>query len=249
MIQKYTMFLVVAVALALSASAALAPAEAQAQQCECGSPLADGPDNKSAEPGARIADPLPADEVASLQWMREEEKLARDVYLALYDVWLVKVFKNISRAEAAHMRAVKSLLNFYGVDDPAAGNSRGEFTEPAIQDLYDSLVAKGGKSLIDALEVGAYIEELDILDLRERASDYTDIQRVYTNLERGSENHLRAFVKNLARRGVDYDPRLMTQEQFEAIVGTSAEAGAWARGRSGGNDPTPPRRGRGGRSR
>ena len=157
--------------------------------------------------------------------MREEEKLAHDVYVALYEQWDTAIFDNISQSETTHTNAVADLLDSYGIDDPAAGNDEGEFTDPALQEAYDQLVARGAESLIAALEVGAYIEEMDILDLRERESTTAAIDTVYDRLEQGSRNHLRAFVRALERQGVDYEPELMERDDFDAIVTTPTEQG------------------------
>jgi len=179
----------------------------------------------AAEPTLPIADSvasadntLSADEIAGLQWMREEEKLARDVYLALYERWGMAIFDRIAGSEARHMAAVKRLLDFYGIDDPAAGNAVGEFSDQTLQKLYDKLVRKGSRSRKRALRVGAYIEELDILDLRSQTTDEAPIIQVYQNLENGSENHLRAFVRKLDRRGVEYEPVLMDQDDLDTII-------------------------------
>lgn len=37
-----------------------------------------------------------------LLYMREEEKLARDVYITLYEKWGIPVFNNISNRESDH---------------------------------------------------------------------------------------------------------------------------------------------------
>jgi hypothetical protein len=157
--------------------------------------------------------------------MREEEKLARDVYLTLNDVWNLRVFQNISQSEQAHMDAIKTLLDFYGLEDPVAGNDIGIFTNPDLQTLYDQLVLSGSTSLSEALRAGVSIEEIDIVDLQERVAqtDRTDIQRVYENLLRGSANHLRAFVTNLERRtGETVQPQYMEQEAFEELLDGNA---------------------------
>ena len=86
-----------------------------------------------------------------LTYMREEEKLARDVYLFLSATWNSRIFSNISVSEKKHMDAIKTLLDRYGISDPAAGNEEGEFTNPELQALYDKLIEKGSDSLIDAL--------------------------------------------------------------------------------------------------
>ncbi len=163
-----------------------------------------------------------------LAFMREEEKLAGDVYQAMFDVWGLQIFDNIAAAEQTHTEAVVDLLDRYELPDPAEGLGPGEFSNPDLQALYDELVRTGSQSVTDALEVGALIEELDITDLRLRASDQTDIDSVYATLERGSRNHLRAFIRQLEREGVTYTPDYLDQDSFDQIVDTPTE-----RGRSG----------------
>jgi hypothetical protein len=161
---------------------------------------------------------LTAGEIDGLQWMREEEKLAHDVYVALAETWGSRVFQNIAGAETTHGEAIKALLDRYGIDDPAAGLDVGTFSNPEIGALYEELVARGRTSLVEAFTVGALIEELDIADLRERATDTPDIALVYEDLERGSENHLRAFARNLERQGVAYQPSHLSISDYESIV-------------------------------
>ncbi len=172
-------------------------------------------------------------EIAGLTFMREEEKLARDVYLTLNDAWDLQVFGNIARSEQTHMDAIGTLLTRYGIADPAAGNSVGEFTNPDLQALYNSLVAQGGQSLADALRVGATIEEIDIRDLLEELAtvEHSDIQRVYERLEQGSENHLRAFVSTLERQtGETYEPQYLDQATYDGILsGSSGQGGGGQR--------------------
>jgi hypothetical protein len=179
---------------------------------------------------------LPADdlsdvEVEGLLYMREEEKLARDVYLTFYEKWGVPVFQNITNSEQTHMNAVNTLLDRYDIEDPAEGNEVGVFTDPTLQELYDQLVKQGSQSLADALRVGAAIEGIDILDLEERIAltDKMDIQRVYDNLMKGSQNHLQAFASNLERRtGESYQPQYLSQTEYELIMDISERG----RGRS-----------------
>jgi hypothetical protein len=137
-------------------------------------------------------------EAAGILFMREEEKLAQDVYLTLYDSWGLAIFQNIARSEATHMAAMKTLIDRYGLEDPAA-TEIGVFTDPALQQLYDQLVAQGNQSFADALRVGAAIEEIDILDLQEHLAEteHADIQIIYNSLLKGSRNHLRAFTTTL----------------------------------------------------
>lgn len=171
---------------------------------------------------------LDAAEIEGILYMREEEKLARDVYLALYEAWGVPIFQNIASSEATHMEAVRTLIERYDLEDPAAGNDAGVFANETLQGLYDRLVAEGSQSLGSALQVGAAIEEIDILDLEEHLAhtDKADIQRVYQNLSKGSRNHLRAFVSNLDRRtGETYQPQYLSREAYEAVVSADTEKG------------------------
>ncbi len=150
--------------------------------------------------------PLTPEEINTLLLMREEEKLARDVYTELYTTWGLRTFSNIASSEQQHMDAVLRLLNTYGVDDPAADTGAGQFTSESIQQLYEELVSAGNASLVTALETGARIEELDISDLQDgmNTTNRADILQTYTNLQKASENHLRSFISQLASRGVTY---------------------------------------------
>jgi hypothetical protein len=175
------------------------------------------------------AQQLSPQEKNSLLHMREEEKLARDVYLTLYKKWRIPVFRNIAKSEAWHMQMIKLLLDKYHLPDPVlrTGNRIGYFTNPKLQSLYNQLVAQGGKSLIDALKVGATIEDLDIKDLQdgEKETDNRDIQLVYRNLEKGSRNHMRAFVGWLRRYRVSYTPKYISPAYYRRIISTPWERG------------------------
>ncbi len=175
-------------------------------------------------------------EITGLIYMREEEKLAHDVYLALYDLWGLSLFQNIAGSEHTHTNAVKQLLDTFNIPDPADTSPAGAFTNPDLQALYDDLIAIGKKSLGDALKVGAAIEEIDILDLEESLLEVQNpnIQRVYENLLRGSENHLRAFISTLMRNtGETYQPQYMTEEAYEQIISADTARGGRGQGRGG----------------
>jgi hypothetical protein len=169
---------------------------------------------------------LSAGDQVGLAQMREEEKLAHDVYTVLADRFGVNVFESIASSEQTHTDAVKALLDQYGLPDPAAGTTAGTFSDPEIQTLYDDLVEQGSRSLVDAFTVGATIEDLDIADLRGLATEVTDIQQVYDNLERGSRNHMRAFVRQLDRNDATYTPQYVSAADFDAIVEGSVERGS-----------------------
>jgi hypothetical protein len=129
--------------------------------------------------------PISEEERVGLIQMRQEMKLARDVYLALYNKWQHQVFSHIAQAEQRHMDAVGGLLGKYGIADPIVDNTPGAFSDQHLNDLYQSLVAKGATSQENALLVGATIEDMDIYDLNELTAqtDNDDIDAVYQNLE------------------------------------------------------------------
>jgi hypothetical protein len=170
---------------------------------------------------------LDADDIARLVWLREEEQLAHDVYATLAELWDLRIFDNISASEENHIAAVFDLLDRYGIDDPAAGNPLGQFNDPQLQALYDQFVADGSASLAAALQVGATIEELDIADLRELADavDQPDVLSVAAELERGSRNHLRAFVGQLTARDAQFEPTHLDAAVFTEIVSSPTERG------------------------
>ena len=172
------------------------------------------------------ASDLNADEAASLLFMREEEKLAHDVYNTLSTTWGVQTFSNIASSEQQHMDQIKLLLDRYALTDPAL--APGQFTDPNLQALYTQLVAQGSLSIGDALKVGAAIEEIDIRDLQTRIAqtDNADIQQVYTNLMNGSYNHLQAFTSVLlTKTGETYQPQYLSAEQYRTIISSSASNG------------------------
>ena len=155
-------------------------------------------------------------EIDGLNYMREEEKLARDVYLMLYEQWGIRIFQNIAGAEETHMSAVADLLERYGLPDPAADTAVGEFSNPELQALYDQLMEEGSRSLADALRVGALVEEVDIIDLEDyiAQTDNEDVLLVYQNLLKGSYNHLRAFTSTLEKQtGEIYQLQLLESDE------------------------------------
>ncbi|WOJ94743.1 DUF2202 domain-containing protein [Congregibacter variabilis] len=160
--------------------------------------------------------------------MREEEKLAGDVYRYLYDRHQLQIFSNIASSEDTHATAVKQLLDRYSLADPAEGNAVGIFTDTDLQMLYDSLTARGTPSLLDGLYVGVLIEELDIFDLsrlRAELDNNPDIALVYESLQKGSRNHLRAFYRQLLDNGGSYTPEYLSQNAFDDIINSELERG------------------------
>lgn len=172
-------------------------------------------------------EPLNSAELTSLTFMREEEKLARDVYITLYNKWGVNIFTNISASEQTHMDALLMLLNKYSLTDPVGANAVGVFSNATLQNLYAQLVTQGNISILDAYKVGATIEDLDIFDLKTALIDIDnqDIRLVYDMLTKGSRNHLRSFYKNILNTGGTYTPQYITQSEFDTIINSAMETG------------------------
>ena len=117
---------------------------------------------------------------------------------------------------AAMLRAIQK----YGLDDPAAGNPIGVFTNRDLQQMYNDLFLAGSLSVVGALQAGALVEERDIVDLHAAiaATDQRDLKKKYGNILEGSAKHLRAFDRNLRRFGVIYEPQFLTQEEYDTII-------------------------------
>lgn len=171
--------------------------------------------------------PLSDEEAATLLHMREEEKLARDVYLTMFDAWDAAVFGNISDSEQKHMDTMLSKVELYELVDPVTDDAVGAFETEDFAQLYDQLTEKGMESLEAALMVGGLIEELDILDLQRaiEESDHPDVIQAYENLMRGSRNHLRQFASQIESLGLIYEAQIMTQEEVDEIINSPMERG------------------------
>lgn len=162
---------------------------------------------------------LTENEKTNLQFMREEEKLARDVYIHFDEKYDLNIFNNISTSEQYHMDAVLEIMEKYELDDPSS-SELGVFSNASLQELYDDLISKGNVSLVEALKVGATIEDLDIKDLDESlgATSKDDIINMYELLKCGSSNHLRGFVEQLVTRDENYSPQFISQETYDEII-------------------------------
>lgn len=172
---------------------------------------------------------LDANEAEGLRYVREEEKLAHDVYVALFARWpRLSVFSNIAASETEHTEAVLTQLQRFGVSDPAAGKPAGVFENAFLQALYDQLIVMGSASEVEALKVGCLIEETDIQDIRDKMAltDEASILSTYQNLLCGSYNHLQAFNRVLANRGVSYQSQVISQDLWNAIASGSASCTA-----------------------
>lgn len=196
--------------------------------CTCALPaMARGPQGGGQGVGQGVGQAIPApaavlsaEEADTLLWMREEEKLAHDVYLRLDEAWSLVVLERIAISEQRHFDALGGKIERYGLTDPALPDV-GAFSNLELQALYEELVTSGLESSTQALVIGATIEDLDILDLQQAIDETVqpDLQRTYGHLLEGSKHHLRAFVGALRALGLDYEPQFIDPLFFDAIVG------------------------------
>ena len=189
---------------------------------------------------------LDFNEATHLAFMREEEKLARDVYIKLGMLYPDSVvFGKIDDSEQRHTDAVRDALEQHGFDDPNTNDNLGMFTGEAygeyFTEKYEYLVNKASNSELDALYVGAFIEELDMMDIARcpqeivlqdngvnsdaecglAYTDEPDIINLYESLLSGSESHLRGYVRAIeAQVGKGtYTAQVLSQEEVDAILG------------------------------
>lgn len=148
-------------------------------------------------PTATATASLDSEVAAELVYMREEERLSRDVYTAIAKLYPdATVFSTIAKSEQRHFDSVGVLLGRYGLDDPATQAKPGTYAEAELTELYAKLMATARTSVKDAYGVGVTIEEKDIADLKDvlKMSLPADVQQVMQNLLNGSEHHLAAFT-------------------------------------------------------
>jgi hypothetical protein len=174
--------------------------------------------------GGQQSQGLTSHEAEQLSYLREEEKLARDLYQLFYRQWGLVVFSNIAGAEQRHMDAVLNQLQRHALNDPALDQA-GVFSNQELQQLYDSLVSQGMASQTAALWVGALVEEVDMQDLDTMigSTDKEDLISLYEKLHCGSRNHLRAFVRQIESRGEVYTAQVLSQQAVDRIVDSPME--------------------------
>ncbi len=170
----------------------------------------------------QLQEPLITTEIEGILLIREEEKMARDLYLDLYGKEKLPIFLKIAKSEQNHMDAIKILIDRYGLQDPVQ-EERGSFTNQTIRALYDELTEIGKRSLEDAMGAGANVEEISILHLEEQIdnTDREDMIVAYEGLLTGSRKHLRSYVRSMGTHGYEYTPRFLSQEKYDQIVSGS----------------------------
>jgi hypothetical protein len=188
---------------------------------------------------------LDYNEQIHLMFMREEEKLARDVYQTLGSMYPDSaIFGNIDDSEQQHTMAVKAMIEKYGYEDPNTNDNVGVFTGEDFgwyfTKNYNLLVERASISELEALYVGAFIEELDMMDINQCPqvivdtdngindvsecgkvyTDDRDVQRLYSNLLDGSDSHLEGYVMNIEKHigEGNYQAQVLSQEMVDAIL-------------------------------
>ena len=170
---------------------------------------------------------LSQDNINDLAYMGNEERLAHDVYMYLYNYHgksINQLYNIASKSETKHISIVRDLVNKYNITKdnitnlstaPVASSSTPQSSLPAgkydiasIQNLYNTLIAKGKNSKQDALEVGCMVEVTDINDLNEKIehaqeSGAQDLIDGFNILRNGSYNHYWAFDRGLKNMGVE----------------------------------------------
>lgn len=159
----------------------------------------------------------------ALLFMLEEEKLARDTYIFLNNKWALNQFANIKNSEQMHMDAVENLLIQYNVEYTIL--PEGQFENQTLQNFYNQFIVDGAVSQANALQIGATIEDLDIVDLVDyiNATSNTALINVFESLQCGSRNHLRSFVFGIENAGNTYTPQFLSQEDYDAIIAGTHE--------------------------
>ena len=158
--------------------------------------VASPPDNTSAQ---TVATHQQTQE-EMIVYLLEEEKLAHDIYTVMYERYGAKVFGNILNSESTHQSKVMALLETRNITDPRS-SELGVFTNQELQQLYNTLKSQGLTCAEEAYKVGVIIEEKDIADITKQLASATDndILTALESLRTGSENHLRAFNRQIGK--------------------------------------------------
>jgi len=172
-------------------------------------------------------------ETTDLTFLYEEEKLAYDVYSYAATKYDLPVFKNILDAEQRHRNKVKNILEQAGIKNHQTFEM-GTFKNTELQALYNKLIKQVDMSLVDALKVGATIEDLDIFDVQKlkKRTDNKKILAMYSVLVCGSENHMRAFTKQLKKHNASYVAQYISEKEYKKILRSSNKpCGAMQKGK------------------
>lgn len=149
-----------------------------------------------AKPSSSIA--LSDEQIQTLSYLIQEEKLAKDVYTTLYNQWGNKKIWNILSSEDKHRSQLDTVFTKYNLTNPIVSENVWVFANDELSQLYQQLIVQGKQSEAEALQVGILIEQKDIKDIESMMKlfeNYPDITTILQNLLSGSQRHLQAFQK------------------------------------------------------
>ncbi|MBX7044179.1 MAG: DUF2202 domain-containing protein [Ignavibacteria bacterium] len=159
---------------------------------------------------------------ANLSRVMQEEKLAHDFYSEMNKLYSIRVFENITSGEKMHMDHVLNVMNTYGIENPVDGDksAAGVFADEKFTVMFGDMTSAGATSVEAALLEAAKFEDMDIAGLTEleKGTESACMKQMYGKLIKGSGNHLRAFVKNLNRRGIEYTPVYLSKDKYNEIM-------------------------------
>lgn len=130
-----------------------------------------------------------------LQYAIEDEFLAQAEYEIIMEKYgTIRPFSNIIKAESRHISALLPLFEKYDLDVP-------------VNDADERVVVPGSLSEIFSIGVEAEINNIEMYEgfLEEDLPD--DVEFVFENLMRASENHLKAFERADERSTIGFDQR------------------------------------------
>lgn len=204
-----------------------------------------GPGAATAAAGEVSINDLNFNEQTHLVFTCEEEKLARDVYRVLGRSFPeIGSFAEMEANKEHNKCAVLDLMRKYRVSVPHVNDNVGVFSWGSygryFTEKYLVLTSQGTSNPLNALYVGAFMEELNILDIDQcpkvivdinngiseasacgrNYTDNPDVLRVYDSLVEESRRHLRLLVRDIEQIiGVgNYQAQVLPQDQVDAIL-------------------------------
>jgi len=170
--------------------------------------------------------PLTLDEVNSVFFTLEGQKLQRDYQAGMAELWDNAVFREASENASLRMEAVALLLPRFGLAPPS--DVRGVFRDPHLAELYAQFSEYGSASEAGAIEMGAELSELNILDLQTHldAATKEDMRLVYWHVLEASGVQLWASARAVERfGGASYEPRFLSALSFGQIMDSAGRPG------------------------
>lgn len=188
---------------------------------------------------------LDFNEQTHLVFICEEEKLARDVYRVLARRFPeIDVFADMQESQQHNHCAVLELLRKYRVSIPRVNDNVGVFSWGIygryFTEKYLVLTNQGSISPLNALYVGAFMEELNIQEITRcpkvvidvsngigeisacgmRYTDNPDVLRVYGMLLEESRRHLRELASAIEEQTGDgkYQAQVLQQKEVDEIL-------------------------------